>query len=96
MLSAAKLRGWWRPIVFIIFVFAAVATPTGDPLTMTVLAVPICLLFFVALGVATMHDRQGQAPGRRGPGQPARRRPGLHARPRALRAALAGPGRWSG
>lgn len=57
VLSAAKLRSWWRPIVFIIFVFAAVATPTGDPLTMTVLAVPICLLFFIALGVATIHDR---------------------------------------
>ena len=57
ILSAAKLRSWWRPIVFIIFVFSAVATPTGDPLTMTVLAVPICLLFFVALGVATIHDR---------------------------------------
>ena len=57
ILSAAKLRSWWRAIVFIIFVFSAVATPTGDPLTMTVLAVPICLLFFVALGVATLHDR---------------------------------------
>jgi sec-independent protein translocase protein TatC len=57
ILSAAKLRSWWRAIVFIIFVFAAVATPTGDPLTMTVLAVPICLLFFIALGVATFNDR---------------------------------------
>ena len=57
ILSAARLRSWWRAIVFIIFVFAAVATPTGDPLTMTVLAVPICLLFFVALGVATFNDR---------------------------------------
>jgi len=57
VLSAAKLRSWWRAIVFVIFVFAAVATPTGDPLTMTVLAVPICLLFFVALGVSTLHDR---------------------------------------
>ena len=58
ILSAAKLRSWWRAIVFIIFVFAAVATPTGDPLTMTVLAVPICVLFFIALGVATVHDRR--------------------------------------
>jgi sec-independent protein translocase protein TatC len=57
ILSAARLRSWWRAIVFIIFVFAAVATPTGDPLTMTVLAVPICLLFFVALGVSTLNDR---------------------------------------
>ncbi len=57
LLSAAKLRGWWRGIVFAIFVFSAVATPTGDPLTMTVLAVPICVLFILALGVTTLHDR---------------------------------------
>jgi sec-independent protein translocase protein TatC len=57
ILSSAKLRGWWRAIVFIIFVFAAVATPTGDPLTMTVLAVPMCVLFFIAVGVTTFNDR---------------------------------------
>jgi sec-independent protein translocase protein TatC len=57
LLSAAKLRSWWRGIIFAIFVFSAVATPTGDPLTMTVLAVPICVLFVVALGVTTLHDR---------------------------------------
>ncbi|MEZ0094723.1 twin-arginine translocase subunit TatC [Streptacidiphilus sp. EB129] len=57
ILSAAKLRSWWRGIIFIIFVFSAVATPTGDPLTMTVLAAPICVLFFLALAVATLHDR---------------------------------------
>ncbi|MEY9965035.1 sec-independent protein translocase protein TatC [Streptacidiphilus sp. MAP12-16] len=57
ILSAAKLRSWWRAIVFAIFVFSAVATPTGDPLTMTVLAVPICALFILALGITTLHDR---------------------------------------
>lgn len=57
IVSAKRLRGWWRIVVFAIFVFAAVATPTGDPLTMTVLAVPICVLFFIALIVATMRDR---------------------------------------
>ncbi|MEY9874542.1 sec-independent protein translocase protein TatC [Streptacidiphilus sp. MAP12-33] len=58
VLSAARLRRWWRAIVMLIFVFSAVATPTGDPLTMTVLAAPICLLFFGALAVATLHDRR--------------------------------------
>lgn len=57
IVSAATLRGWWRPTVFTIFVFSAVAIPTGDPLTMTVLAVPLCLLYFLALAVATLHDR---------------------------------------
>jgi sec-independent protein translocase protein TatC len=57
IVSAVKLRSWWRQTVFAIFVFAAVAVPTGDPLTMTALALPICLLYFVALVVATLHDR---------------------------------------
>ncbi|MGW9032154.1 twin-arginine translocase subunit TatC [Streptomyces sp. NPDC055722] len=57
VVSAARLRGWWRPTVFMIFVFSAVVIPTGDPLTMTALAVPLCLLYFLALAVATLHDR---------------------------------------
>ncbi|MEU7305528.1 twin-arginine translocase subunit TatC [Streptomyces sp. NPDC007206] len=60
IVSADRLRSWWRQTVFLIFVFAAVATPTGDPLTMTVLAVPICVLYFLALVVATLHDRAGE------------------------------------
>lgn len=55
--SAAALRRRWQVIVFGVFVFAAVATPTGDPITMLALAVPISLLFLVALAVATFHDR---------------------------------------
>ncbi|WP_042429136.1 twin-arginine translocase subunit TatC [Streptacidiphilus anmyonensis] len=58
VLSAARLRRWWRGAVLLIFTFSAMATPTGDPLTMTVLAAPICLLFFAALAVATLHDRR--------------------------------------
>jgi sec-independent protein translocase protein TatC len=57
IVSAVKLRSWWRQTVFAIFVFAAVAVPTGDPLTMTALAVPICFLYFVALAVTTLHDQ---------------------------------------
>ncbi len=44
VLPAQRLAGWWRQITFGVFVFAAVATPTGDPLTMTALAVPLCIL----------------------------------------------------
>ncbi|MER6074260.1 twin-arginine translocase subunit TatC [Streptomyces sp. NPDC001817] len=57
VVSAARLRSWWRPTVFVIFVFSAVVIPTGDPLTMTALAVPLCLLYSLALAVATLHDR---------------------------------------
>ncbi|MBF9069129.1 twin-arginine translocase subunit TatC [Streptacidiphilus fuscans] len=59
--SAARLRRMWRPVIFGIFVFSAIAVPTGDPLTMTVLAVPICLLFLASLAVCTAHDRRRTA-----------------------------------
>ncbi|MFC5909892.1 twin-arginine translocase subunit TatC [Streptacidiphilus monticola] len=57
VVSSQRLRGWWRIAIFAIFVFSAIATPTGDPLTMTVLAVPICVLYLLAVLVATVHDK---------------------------------------
>ncbi|MDX6287250.1 MAG: sec-independent protein translocase protein TatC [Frankiales bacterium] len=56
VLSYARLRSWWRGMVLGIFIFAAVATPSADPLTMTALAVPMCLLYWLAAGVAKVHD----------------------------------------
>jgi sec-independent protein translocase protein TatC len=58
ILSAARMRHWWRGIVLAIFVFSAVAVPTGDPVGMSVLAIPICLLYFAAIAVATLNDRR--------------------------------------
>jgi sec-independent protein translocase protein TatC len=43
--AVAKHR---RMSVFIMFVFAAVITPSGDPLTMSALAVPMVVLFLAA------------------------------------------------
>lgn len=48
----------WRPAVMIIFVFAAIMTPTIDAYTMFVLAVPMIALFFAAVGVAFLFDRR--------------------------------------
>src|SRR5205823_1737637 len=58
VVSAARLRRWARGIVFGIFAFAAVATPSQDPFTMLALAIPISLLFAGAYGVAVLHDRR--------------------------------------
>src|SRR3954468_5229061 len=58
VLSYARLRRWTRAVIFGIFAFAAVATPTQDPFTMLALAVPIALLYFGAYGVAVVHDRR--------------------------------------
>ncbi|MFJ5224675.1 twin-arginine translocase subunit TatC [Streptomyces sp. NPDC088400] len=58
VLSAKRLVGWWRGFVMGITVFAAFATPTGDPLTMLMLAGPIVVLYFLALGVCMLNDRR--------------------------------------
>jgi sec-independent protein translocase protein TatC len=58
VLPAQRLRGWSRAIIFGIFVFAAVATPSQDPFTMLALSIPICLLYGVAVLIATIHDRR--------------------------------------
>lgn len=64
ILSARRMLGWWRPAVFLMFVFAAVVTPTPDPFGMTALALAMALLYFAAVGVAFINDR------RRARGQP--------------------------
>lgn len=58
VLSFERLRKWTRMIIFGIFAFAGVATPSGDPITMLVLAVPMTALFGIALAVAFVHDRR--------------------------------------
>ncbi len=58
VVSARALLHAWRPVTFGSFVFAAVATPSGDPVTMTVLAVPMVLLYFAAVGVCAITDRR--------------------------------------
>jgi sec-independent protein translocase protein TatC len=51
----ARARAW---IIVATFVFAAIATPSTDPLTMIVLAAPMTLLFLIAEGIAHLTDRR--------------------------------------
>lgn len=58
VLSGKRLVKWWRGAIVIIFVFAAIATPTGDPFTMCALALPISVLYIVATLVALANDKR--------------------------------------
>jgi sec-independent protein translocase protein TatC len=58
VISARQLSRWARGIIFGVFVFAAVATPSQDPITMLGLALPMTLLFGIAYAVAAVHDRR--------------------------------------
>jgi len=58
VLPARIMLKGWRVAVLLIFVFAAMMTPTPDAWTMLVLAMPMVGLFFAAVGVATILDRR--------------------------------------
>lgn len=58
VLSARTLQRVWRWIVMSVFVFAAVATPSQDPWSMLVLALPMLVLVFAALGICWLNDRR--------------------------------------
>ena len=69
VLSGQRLLGWWRWIIVIVMVFAAVATPTGDPINLMLLAGPILLLVMIAVLIAVLNDKR-RARRRRESGEP--------------------------
>jgi sec-independent protein translocase protein TatC len=58
VLSAKRLWSWWRWIVLGVVVFAAIATPTGDPFNLALLAVPMLLLMLLAGLASWLNDRR--------------------------------------
>jgi len=58
VLPSRILRKTQRIAIFLIFLFAAVATPSTDPFTMCAMAVPMVILYEGAVFVATVHDRR--------------------------------------
>jgi len=58
VVTGEKLSRWRRGAIFAIFVFAAVATPTGDPITMLLLAVPMWILFEIAVVICKIRDKR--------------------------------------
>jgi sec-independent protein translocase protein TatC len=58
MLEAKAITSRWRVVVLSVFAFAAVATPTGDPVNMTLLAVPVLLLISIATFIAWLNDKR--------------------------------------
>ena len=80
VVTPRRLLGWWRPALVVIVVVAAVITPSGDPISMTALAVPMALLYGVSIGVGAL---RAQAPSAQA-AQGRRRRAGRHRRRRQL------------
>ena len=58
ILSGSRIRNSWRWIIFGSFVFGAIATPSGDPVGMTLVAVPMIALSVIAMTIALANDRR--------------------------------------
>ncbi|WP_067472947.1 twin-arginine translocase subunit TatC [Actinomadura hibisca] len=58
VLTFQRIKKTQRIAVFGIFVFSAVATPSGDPVTMLVLALPTVVLYEIAAVLAYFNDRR--------------------------------------
>ncbi|GAB2467207.1 twin-arginine translocase subunit TatC [Jatrophihabitans fulvus] len=58
VLKASWLKKSQRVAIFLIFVFAGVATPTADPFTMCAMAIPMVVLFELSVLFAHVHDKR--------------------------------------
>ena len=58
VVDSRQLIRWWRQAVVIVFIFAAVVTPTMDPVNMTILAVPMMLLYLLSIVLVRFVQRK--------------------------------------
>jgi sec-independent protein translocase protein TatC len=54
VVNPAQLLRAWRYALIIITIFSAVITPSGDPLSMLALALPLTIFYFLAIGVGKL------------------------------------------
>lgn len=57
----ALLKGW-RYALMVIFVLAAVITPSGDPFSMLALAIPMTVFYLAAIGIGIIFQRRRREP----------------------------------
>lgn len=67
MITGKRMLSWWRAMIMGITVFAAVATPSTDPLTMLALAGPIWILYFGAVLFSLLNDKRRRRKEAEGP-----------------------------
>ena len=54
IVTSRKLIGWWRYAILFSVVLAAIVTPSIDPITQTIVAVPIIILYMIGIVLARL------------------------------------------
>ena len=54
VVTPRQLLQWWRYALIAITIGSAVFTPSGDPLSMLALAVPLTVFYFLAIAVGKL------------------------------------------
>jgi sec-independent protein translocase protein TatC len=57
VLQGTTILKGWRWAILTITIFTAIATPAADVIAMFLLAIPLVLLYFIAVAVAVLRDR---------------------------------------
>ncbi len=58
LLSAQTLAKYWRHGTVFVFLFSAILTPSNDPMTMTMMAVPLAILFLISVWAVKIVQRK--------------------------------------
>ncbi len=62
VVTSRKLLSWWRYAIVLAFVLAAVVTPSIDPITQSLVAGPVIVLYFVGIFLAKLVEGQPVLP----------------------------------
>ena len=58
VITAQNIIKSWRMAVFVSAVVGAIATPVAEPIAMFLLMIPLLILYFLAAGIAYLHDKR--------------------------------------
>jgi sec-independent protein translocase protein TatC len=58
LVTARGMWGFFRYAIVVIFIVAAVLTPGPDPVSQLMLAVPLCLLYLISIGVCALAEKK--------------------------------------
>jgi sec-independent protein translocase protein TatC len=57
IVTSRKLLGWWRYAIVLAFIASAIVTPSIDPITQSVVAGPMIVLYFAGIILAKLVER---------------------------------------